>query len=324
EDPNVKSLYVGNLDPRVTEQILHEVFSAVRPAIGVKIIPDKRQVNGGLSYGFVEFADHQDASVALQSLNGRRIYEYEIRVNWAFTSGGQVHEDTSGHYHIFVGDLSPEVNDQVLTKAFGAYPSMSDARVMWDMSSWKSRGYGFVAFRDRADAEKAISQMNGEWLGSRAIRVNWANQKAAARPKHDSAGTAGSISSTSVNGQNMQPLTYEEVRDQTAQYNTTVYVGNLTSYTTQEQLQALFQPFGFVMELRMQPERGFAFVKMDTHENAAMAITQLNGTMINGRPAKCSWGKVRIADPKASFGGIAAAAAANPAYTYPYMYGMPQ
>ncbi|KAJ2453131.1 E3 ubiquitin-protein ligase pub1 [Coemansia sp. RSA 2336] len=305
---SAKSLYVGNLDPQATEQTLYEAFASVRPVMGVKIIADKRQA-GGLNYGFVEFANHQDAEFALQSLNGHRILENDIRVNWAFTSGTPAHEDTSNHFPIFVGDLSSEVNDQVLAKAFSIFPSMSDARVMWDMSSGKSRGYGFVSFRDRADAEKAVSQMNGEWLGSRAIRVNWANQKAA-KPRHDN--------------QPSQPLSYEAVRDQTAQYNTTVYVGNLTNYTTQEQLQALFQPYGFVLELRMQVDRGFAFVKMDTHENAAMSITQLHGMSLNGRLLKCSWGKDRLTDPKAAFGAIAAAAAANPAYTYPYVYGMPQ
>jgi nucleolysin TIA-1/TIAR len=64
-----------------------------------------------------------------------------------------------------------------LSKAFTAFGSLSDARVMWDMNSGKSRGYGFLAFRDKTDAEQAIAAMNGEWLGSRAIRVNWANQK---------------------------------------------------------------------------------------------------------------------------------------------------
>ncbi|KAJ2823376.1 E3 ubiquitin-protein ligase pub1, partial [Coemansia erecta] len=70
-----KSLYVGNLDPQVTEQILFEVFSAVRPVMGVKIIVDKRQAQGGLNYGFVEFASHQDAEAALQNLNGCRVIE---------------------------------------------------------------------------------------------------------------------------------------------------------------------------------------------------------------------------------------------------------
>ncbi|KAJ2571534.1 E3 ubiquitin-protein ligase pub1 [Coemansia sp. RSA 1813] len=324
-DPSVKSLYVGNLDPNITEQILREAFSSVRPVVSVKIIPDRRQASGGLNYGFVEFADHQDANIALQNLNGRRIFECEIRVNWALNNGSQTHEDTSNHFHVFVGDLSAEVNDQMLTKAFGAYPSMSCARVMWDMSSWKSRGYGFVAFRDRADAETAISQMNGEWLGSRAIRVNWASQKASAKARHDAASNSGSSSNGGghPHQHQQQPLSYETVCSQTAQYNTTAYMGNLTNYTTQDQLQAVFQPFGFVMEIRMQLERGYAFIKMDTHENAAMAITQLNGSVLNGRPVRCSWGKDRVPDPKSAFGSAVAAAAGNPAYSYPYVYGMP-
>ncbi|CAG8817607.1 11272_t:CDS:2, partial [Racocetra persica] len=116
--------------------------------------------HGGLNYGFVEFNDHRSAEQALQTLNGRKIYNMEIKVNWAF-QGQQGHkEDTSNHYHIFVGDLSPEVNDEVLAKAFSAFGSMSDARVMWDVNSGKSRGYGFVAFRDKTDAEQAIATMN--------------------------------------------------------------------------------------------------------------------------------------------------------------------
>ncbi|KAJ2882742.1 E3 ubiquitin-protein ligase pub1 [Coemansia aciculifera] len=315
DESNSTTLYVGNLDPLVTESALLQLFLKASPVMDIKIVTNKRP--GGLNYAFIEFSRHEYAATALELMNGRRLFKREIRINWAFTSAGQVHEDTNNHFHIFVGDLSAEVNDQVLAKAFAVFPTVSDARVMWDMTSGKSRGYGFVAFRDRADAEKAIGQMNGEWLGSRAIRVNWANQKAATNKfvKHDY-----SASSTSINH---QPLSYEVVRDQTAQYNTTVYVGNLTNYTSQEQLQALFQPYGFVMEFRMQPDRGFAFIKMDTHENAAMAITQINGSPVNGRPVKCSWGKDRVADPKAAFGALAAAAASNPAYSYPYVYGMP-
>jgi nucleolysin TIA-1/TIAR len=60
---------------------------------------------------------------------------------------GQPREDTQNHFHVFVGDLSPEVNDEALGKAFGAFGTLSEARVMWDMNSGKSRGYGFLAFR---------------------------------------------------------------------------------------------------------------------------------------------------------------------------------
>lgn len=170
---------------------------------GVKIIPDRTFQHGGANYGsvaprpssressltpppafaprFVEYFDLRAAETALQTLNGRKIFDMEIRCNWAYQNQ-TAKEDLTNHCHLFVGDLSSEVNDEVLQKAFSAFGSLSDARVMWDMNSGKSRGYGFLAFRDKTDAEQAIATMNGEWLGSRAIRVNWANQKNQVRP----------------------------------------------------------------------------------------------------------------------------------------------
>lgn len=270
------------------------------PVQHVKIIPDRNYQHGGLNYGFVEYIDMRAAETALQTLNGRKIFDTEIRVNWAY-QGQQNKEDTSNHFHVFVGDLSPEVNDEVLAKAFSAFGTLSDARVMWDMNSGKSRGYGFLAFRDKTDAEQAIATMNGEWLGSRAIRVNWANQKTQGGPSASSSspsritGGGGSMMGSAPAPINFQggPLSYESVVQQTPQYNTTVYVGNLVPYCTQADLIPLFQSIGYLSEIRMQADRGFAFVKLDTHEHAAMAIVQLQGQMVHGRPIKCSWGKDR-------------------------------
>jgi nucleolysin TIA-1/TIAR len=222
-----------------------------------------------------------------------------------------------------VGDLSPDVNDDMLRKTFAAFPALSDARVMWDMNTGKSRGYGFLAFRDRTEAEQAIATMNGEWLGSRAIRVNWANQKTGGQQGgFGGGGGHGGGGPDMINGQpampammqltpaqapyNAQPApvlpqqpqyvqpggaSYEIVVQQTPAYNTTVYVGNLVPYITQNDLVPLFQNFGYIVDIRLQADRGFAFVKLDTHENAAMAIVSLQGTNVHGRSIKCSWGK---------------------------------
>ncbi|KAG8219985.1 polyadenylate-binding protein [Butyriboletus roseoflavus] len=322
EAPRRAHLYVGNLSPRVTEYMLTEIFAVAGPVQHVKIIPDRNYQHGGLNYGFVEYLDMRAAETALQTLNGRKIFDTEIRVNWAY-QGQQNKEDTTGHYHVFVGDLSPEVNDEVLAKAFSAFGTLSDARVMWDMNSGKSRGYGFLAFRDKTDAEQAIATMNGEWLGSRAIRVNWANQKTqgASAPPPRPAGTLGTAPAP-INFQG-GPLSYEAVVQQTPSYNTTVYVGNLVPYCTQADLIPLFQSIGYLSEIRMQADRGFAFVKLDTHEHAAMAIVQLQGQMVHGRPIKCSWGKDRADGATVQPNAISPSPTAAPYGNMP-MYGMPQ
>ena len=193
-----------------------------------------------------------------------------------------------------MGDLSNEVNDEVLLQAFSAFGSVSEARVMWDMKTGRSRGYGFVAFRERGDAEKALSSMDGEWLGSRAIRCNWANQKGQPSISQQQAMAAMGMTPTTPYGAGHHNFpthgvqSFDMVVQQTPQWQTTCYVGNLTPYTTQNDLVPLFQNFGYVVETRFQSDRGFAFVKMDTHENAAMAICQLSGYNVHGRPLKCS------------------------------------
>jgi nucleolysin TIA-1/TIAR len=165
---------------------------------------------------------------------------------------------------------------------------------MWDMKTGRSRGYGFVAFRDRPEAEKALSSMDGQWLGSRAIRCNWANQKG--QPSISQQG--------SMSGMGMTPTTpyatqhhqfpsqgmdnYDMVYAQTPAWQTTVYVGNLTPYTTPNDVVPLFSNFGYVAESRFQTDRGFAFLKMESHDAATLAICQMNGYNVNGRPLKCS------------------------------------
>jgi nucleolysin TIA-1/TIAR len=291
---------------------LKQIFETTGHVQSVKIIPDKN----GYNYGFVEYDDPGAAERAMQTLNGRRVHQSEIRVNWAYQSNQANKEDTSNHFHIFVGDLSNEVNDEVLLQAFSAFGSVSEARVMWDMKTGRSRGYGFVAFRERADAEKALSTMDGEWLGSRAIRCNWANQKGQPSVSQQAAMAAMGMTPTTPYGHHHFPThgvqSYDMIVTQTPQWQTTVYVGNLTPYTTQNDLVPLFQNFGYVVETRFQADRGFAFVKMDTHENAAMAICQLSGYNVNGRPLKCSWGKDR--PPTGQFDGYSPQQPQTPQY----------
>ena len=71
-----------------------------------------------------------------------------------------------------------------------------------------------------------------------------------------------------------------------------LYVGNLSYDTTQETLESTFSAIGTVSEVFMPADRetgrmrGFAFVTMGSSEEANSAISQLNGSMLDGRPLK--------------------------------------
>jgi len=92
-------------------------------------------------------------------------------------AGGQMWEDSSLHtwdqndYRLFCGDLGNDVTDEVLNRTFGKYPSFQQARVVRDKRTNKTKGYGFVSFKDPADFTKAIKEMDGKYVGSRPIKL---------------------------------------------------------------------------------------------------------------------------------------------------------
>lgn len=300
-----KTIQINNLDARVDDALLMNVFGSVGRIISVKIVHDRSNQFGGLSTGYIEFSEHTAAEAAIATLNGRKIFEAPIKLSWSLNAN-RTREDTSSHFHCWVGDLSPEVDDHMLGRAFSVLKSLSDARVMFDPNTGKSRGYGFVAFREKLDAEKAMAQMNGAMVGSKPIRLNWAHQ----RNNPNTAAAAASIAplpsgsgtysgAASFEHPKRPTLNYNTVIGQSSPFNTTVYIGNLPHGTPSDMMVPLFQPYGYINDIKLHSDRGYAFVKLDTHENAAMAICYLSGAVFNGSRLKISWGKDKQAEATA-------------------------
>lgn len=69
---------------------------------------------------------------------------------------------SSDDFRLFCGDLGNEVTDDQLTRAFSKYPSFLRAKVVRDKKTNKTKGYGFVSFKDPNDFIRAMREMNGE------------------------------------------------------------------------------------------------------------------------------------------------------------------
>ncbi|KRT79637.1 RNA binding protein [Oryctes borbonicus] len=274
EESQPKTLYVGNLDASVSEDLLCTLFSQIGPVKGCKIIREP----GNDPYAFVEFTNHQSASTALAAMNKRSFLEKEMKVNWATSPGNQPKTDTSNHHHIFVGDLSPEIETDTLREAFAPFGEISNCRIVRDPQTLKSKGYAFVSFVKKAEAENAIQAMNGQWLGSRSIRTNWSTRKPPP-PRSEKPAAKGK-----------QP-TFEEVYNQSSPTNCTVYCGGFTNGITEELMQKTFSRFGIIQDIRVFKDKGYAFIRFANKESATHAIENIHNTEINGQVVKCFWGK---------------------------------
>ncbi|RLV82760.1 hypothetical protein JA9_003710 [Meyerozyma sp. JA9] len=75
------------------------------------------------------------------------------------------------HFRLFVGNLGPDANDQLLVDAFDKYPTFVRARVPRDKRTDKNRGYGFVAFSSADDYLRAFKEMNGKYVGLHPVQL---------------------------------------------------------------------------------------------------------------------------------------------------------
>lgn len=78
---------------------------------------------------------------------------------------------------LYVGNLSWGTNDSSLHEAFARFGEITEAKVITDRDTGRSRGFGFVTFTEEQSAETAASEMNGVDLDGRTIKVDQAEEK---------------------------------------------------------------------------------------------------------------------------------------------------
>jgi RNA recognition motif-containing protein len=80
--------------------------------------------------------------------------------------------------NIYVGNLSRQVTEDELRKAFEAFGQVTSVNIIKDRYSGESRGFGFVEMPTKSEAKAAITGLNGTSLGERTLSVSEARPRA--------------------------------------------------------------------------------------------------------------------------------------------------
>src|SRR5690606_19439925 len=92
---------------------------------------------------------------------------------------------------LYVGNLPYTVRDDDLQQSFSEFGSVNSAKVMMERETGRSKGFGFVEMGSDAEAQAAISGMNGQSLGGRSITVNEARPMEPRPPRSGGYGGGG-------------------------------------------------------------------------------------------------------------------------------------
>ncbi|GMF18058.1 unnamed protein product [Phytophthora lilii] len=176
------TVYVGNLDDRVSEELLWELMLQAGSVCNVHMPRDK--VTGAhQNYGFVEFRSEECAEYAVKVLNMVQLFGRVIRVKKAANDRKSL--DVGAN--LFLGNLDPEVDEKLLYDTFSAFGGIVDTpKVMRDPDTKASRGFGFVSFDSFEAADLAIECMHGQYLCNRQVVVQYAFKKDSHNERHGS------------------------------------------------------------------------------------------------------------------------------------------
>ena len=83
--------------------------------------------------------------------------------------------------NIYVGNLSYQVTEQELQRAFEAFGQVESTKIIQDVNSGRSKGFGFVEMPDNDEAWSAIEALNGNEIKGRTLKVNKARPRSEGR-----------------------------------------------------------------------------------------------------------------------------------------------
>lgn len=191
-----RSLFVRSLPPNVTSESLTDFFSQHYPVKHATVVLDPK-TKGSRGYGFVSFADPEDAIEAKEKLNNKDFGGRKLRLDIAqprlrdaskatpAVASKTVENKRKREEELAEARKAPKLiirnlpwsikHADQLTKLFQSFGKVKFS----DLPSQKGKmaGFGFVTLRGRKNAEKAMEALNGKEIDGRTIAVDWAVDK---------------------------------------------------------------------------------------------------------------------------------------------------
>ncbi|KAI9826806.1 MAG: hypothetical protein M1832_005744 [Thelocarpon impressellum] len=180
EQDKEATVYIGNLDERVTDSLVWELMLQAGRIVNVHL-PKDRVSQSHQGYGFVEFISEEDAEYAARIMNQVRLYGKPIRVNKASADKQKTVEVGA---ELFIGNLDPMVDETTLYDTFVRFGSLVAAPKIARDEASLSKGYGFVSFSNFEASDEAIANMNAQYLMNKEISVQYAYKKDGKGERH--------------------------------------------------------------------------------------------------------------------------------------------
>ncbi|EIW67212.1 hypothetical protein TREMEDRAFT_40410 [Tremella mesenterica DSM 1558] len=249
------SLYVGELDPSVTEAMLFEIFNIIGPVASIRVCRDA-VTRRSLGYAYVNYLNAADGERALEHLNYSAIKGRPCRIMWSQRDPAL---RKTGQGNIFIKNLDESIDNKALHDTFAAFGEILSCKVGVDEDG-KSRGFAFVHYQTGEAADAAIKGVDGMMLNDKKVFV----------------------------GHHIGKKERQSKAEEQRAHFTNVFVKNVDLSVTEKEFEDLVSKFGETVSIALSLDeegksKGFGFVNYVSHEAAEKAVDELNDKEVNGQ-----------------------------------------
>ncbi|CAN0891356.1 RNA-binding protein CP31B, chloroplastic, partial [Linum grandiflorum] len=177
--PEDAKVFVGGLPFDVDSEKLAMLFEQAGIVEIAEVIYN-RETDSSRGFGFVTMSTVEEAEKAIQMFNRYEIEGRTLTVNKAAARGTRPERaprSTENNYTVYVGNVPWSVDDARLMEVFSEHGKVTNARVIYDKESGRSRGFAFVTMATEAEMNDVVAAMDGQSLDGRSLRVNVAENR---------------------------------------------------------------------------------------------------------------------------------------------------
>jgi len=262
------TIVVSNLASGVDKRILTETFRIFGKINSCKIMCDPK-TGESWGYAFVHFASKTSAENAINRGNGVVIHGQDLHVTRYKSPRQRDGYRKDNFVSLYVKNFPEEWNEGMLKELAQKYGEFKDCVIQRDETG-KSRGFGFINFKDTEVAKKAVVGLHEMEVSSKSGE-KMKLYVARAQSKRER--------------QKLLKEKYAAQREEEANRN--LYVKGLLDSVDQEQMRAVFSSVGAITRCRVMREKngiskGFGFVLYETEEAAHQAIKNFHSRELHG------------------------------------------
>lgn len=263
------NIFVKNLKEGVDSKVLHEIFSSFGSILSCKVMSNVEGKSRG--YGFVHFKSENDAKTAIQKMNGESEHASDekkaLYVANFIRRNVRIAALIANFTNVYVKQVLPDVDKDTIERFFAKFGGITSSTVCKDKHG---RLFAFCNFEKHDDAVKAIEELHEKHVDGITLP-----------------GETLYVQRAQPHSERLIALRQKYMQCQSLGNN--LYVRNFDPDFTDDDLRNLFKEYGTIKSCKVMTDangssRGFGFVSFSTADEANIALRELYGRILNGKP----------------------------------------